>query len=180
MMAVIEWEGVTTILIAAWGLGALHLGSAYIGGVSGHHNVHPRGMCAGHLPLPPSPAPSVATLAAGHRVRGFKASPSWEVPTLEAPTVLYRPAACSYARAIAIHAGVVVASVATMAPLIVASGGNSCNHTPGSVHGCRYMGVAIGVWWGYNVAWTPKCFRRCVLRAGSSSDGTAYGTWWAM
>ena len=58
--------------------------------------------------------------------------------------------------AIAMPAGVVPASVATMAPRIVASAGRSWNHNPGFFRGYRYMGATTGARWGLSVVCPPE------------------------
>ena len=107
-------------------------------------------------------------------------SPSWEVPTREAALVQSSPSMLSYVSAMTIPAGVALASVATVAPQMVASGGNSWNHMLGSVQGCIYQGVAVGALWGCSVAFPPKCSRGCVCRAGLNSDNSACRGWRAM
>ena len=79
------------------------------------------------------------------------ASPSWEVPIPKATLVWYSPGALLYASAMIMPAAVVPVSVATIAPLMVGSGGSSCNHMPGSVRGRIYWGAAVVARWGQSV-----------------------------
>ena len=91
--------------------------------------------------------------------------------------MLYRPGACSYARAMTIPTRMVLVSVAMMA--MMAYPGQLCSsltQTPGSIRAAStwVLPWEPGVGGGYDVAWTPKCSRRCVLSV-SSSDGNALG-----
>ena len=98
------------------------------------------------------------------------ASPSWEVPAPKATLVRYSLGALLYMSAMMIPAGLVATSVATMAPLMVASG-SSWNQMPGSLRGYTYCGAVVGAPWVYSVALLVKGSHRCVRRIGLNSRG---------
>ena len=117
-------EGVATILIVA--LGARH--SAPRDYAHRWHIVSPQCPPSSQVRGAPTAdsksnttryTPSCGTNCQAQSYR-VMASPSGELPTPEATLVSYRPGACRHVRAMAILAGVIPASVAMMAPLIVA------------------------------------------------------------
>ena len=104
------------------------------------------------------------------------ASPSWEVPTLEAKWAWYAPANWA-TPAIAMPSGVIPASTATTVPRRVASTGRSWNQIPSSVLGARTLGGSVASPCGASSARSPWCSRRCIFKAGWSSAGSVLTVW---
>ena len=73
-----------------------------------------------------------------------------------------------------IPTGVVPASVAMVAPLMITSRRSSWNKMPDSVRACKQWGRR-GPQWGYSVVLPPKCSRRCLFRAGPTLTAAHVG-----